>query len=91
MKRKKGKKMRLDLADLKVETFETLPQQGAGGTVFGYGEVYPSCGTVCQECQTNDTQGGGECGLWYTCNNTCNNCTTDGGNQCTDPATCLCY
>lgn len=87
-------KLRLNVEDLKVESFDTLPEvAGQAGTVFGYmmqTTGCPSCGTNCQDCETNDTQGGGECQLWYTCNVTCNDCTTECANNCTGPETCIC-
>jgi hypothetical protein len=52
------KKIKLDLDDLKVESFDTSPE-GADGEVFGYCTVGQ---TDCAQCPT----------AYYTCPATCN-------------------
>ena len=80
------KKLKLDLDDLKVESFETTPEvSNSRGTVVGYGfNTFGRCETfdllTCFEpCETNT------CG--HTCANTCaNTCGSTCGNTC--GATC---
>ena len=78
------KKLKLDLDDLKVESFETTPETGnPRGTVVGYGDTFGRCETfdliTCFEpCETST------CG--HTCARTCNNtCGSTCG--CTDTDT----
>lgn len=55
------KKIKLDLDDLKVESFDTQPQDASDGEVFGYQcPTYPGCPTCDATCPS-------------TCPNTCPN------------------
>lgn len=75
------KKMKLDLEELSVETFDTLPGSSgkAGGTVRAYlnTEEIISCISFCEAC-TGDTCD--TCAA--SCGGTCNTCSTCGGSTC---------
>ncbi|MCG8454976.1 MAG: pinensin family lanthipeptide [Holophagales bacterium] len=86
------KKLKLDLDDLKVESFETTPETGeeAKGTVYGY---ITQDLTICDGCNdpTNQNTCASTCGS--TCGNTCGStcgttCASTCGNTC--GATCGC-
>lgn len=77
------KKLKLDLDDLRIDSFDTTPAFGERqrGTVVGAApETYYGCnseGETCDTCRTcNDT-------CWYTCGvscgGTCNTCYTNCG------------
>ena len=80
------KKLKLDLDDLRVESFATAPGGDAKGTVVGYATepvwtvCYFTCNVTCNGAETCDTCGGGgqtdlDCGSGYytcpTCDFTC--------------------
>lgn len=85
------KKMKLDLDDLKVESFETTAESQDGeGTVYGYiTQDLTQCGDctnfLCEP--TNNRTCGSTCGP--TCGNTCGNtCPSTCNNTCGSTCTC---
>ena len=96
------KKLKLNLEDLKVESFQTTPEAEGSeeGTVFGFGEhtgqTYcdaPCFPTICNENTCNGFTCGGTCSntclatCSYTCGSTCGStCSQTCGSTCT----CFC-
>lgn len=83
-------KLKLNLDDLKVESFDTLPEQMQHfkGAIYGYGlSDHSPCNTDQNTCAPFHT-----CGL-CTGQNTCNNLCTGGCTGDCDPTapTCLCW
>jgi hypothetical protein len=63
------KKFRLELDDLRIDSFSTTPAQTPKGTVFGEQcTCYTNC--TCPGCPTCDASCNGTCGA--SCNGTCN-------------------
>ncbi|SRR6266550_5972850 len=81
-------KIKLNLEDLKVESFATTPDSAARrGTVFGQATaddtcIGPTCGTSCP-CPSEQT-----CSYQETCQDTCNHGATYGCATVTD---CNCF
>jgi hypothetical protein len=66
------KKFRLELDDLRIDSFSTTPAQKAKGTVFGEQcTCYTQC--TCPGCPTCDASCEGSCGAScdYSCQATC--------------------
>jgi hypothetical protein len=97
-------KLKLNLDDLRVESFELSPELADGGAVVGYttgvhtafnhpGAI--SCSAPCTSVCLNSLDTVCQCPegptmyIYYTCGNTCNDCCNT--NNCTVPSTCYCY
>jgi hypothetical protein len=61
------KKIKLDLDDLKVESFDTTPE----GTVYGYGTCPTFCGTCAGQATCDST-------CYASCGGTCDTCPATG-------------
>ena len=80
MEHPSNRRIKLNLEDLQVESFEPLPAQVANnGTIRGYESLDPTCQSNCQtacasECATCvqecDSEGGG-CDSFDTCPELC--------------------
>ena len=71
------KKFRLELDDLRIDSFSTTPAQTPKGTVFGEQcTCYTNC--TCPGCPTCDASCNGTCDV--SCNGTCD-CTGDTCNE----------
>jgi hypothetical protein len=72
-------KLKLQLEDLLVDTFDTTPVQRANGTVFGEQcTCYTQC--TCPGCPTCDASCNGTCDA--SCNGTCVSCDATCGGSC---------
>jgi hypothetical protein len=77
------KKLKLDLDDLRVDSFDTTPAAAAGerGTVHGqYPETYRGCNTDEETCDSCFGSCGDTCG--YSCNGTCGTCAESCNGTC---------
>ena len=69
------KKLRLQLEDLRIDSFTTTPMEKERGTVFGEQcTCYTAC--TCPGCPSCDASCGGTCASCAaSCNGTCDGCT----------------
>jgi hypothetical protein len=76
------KKLKLNLDDLQVESFETTPASATQrGTVHGYRPYTDTCGTPCTAHPQCTAECGGQGDTDYVCTNDCGTDSCDCGSQ----------